>query len=81
MSALDELHRQCERRGWRVALSGVCPGGTRLAGLQLMTVDVKGRLVCGRRDLLARVSLDSAGSLDGAALDCAEALARQGLLT
>lgn len=90
MSAFDELHHQCERRGWRLALTGNShyPDGSQ-ASAQLPAMLVDGLEVRGRRDkffgareLLARVPLDGLQHLDfdTAAVDLARALESQGLI-
>lgn len=77
MTALDELWRQCERRGWRLDLDGSYPDGRHQPGLVVNALTVRDR----DRGLLATaVAGVSEAELDGAALDCAHSLAEQGLI-
>lgn len=82
MAALDELHHQCERRGWRVALCGwetlTASGQSRL---QLATLEVRGLRFAGGREFLACVPCESLADVDGASVELARALARQGLIS
>lgn len=88
MSALDELHVQCERRGWRIRLTGSAhyadgtPGPDDLPAMLLDGIEVRGPRSTGR-ELLARVPLDGLADhfdFDTAAVQLAQALASQGLI-
>lgn len=89
MSALDELNEQCERRGWRLALTGTAhyPNGERAPlssyAMLLDGLEVRGARLHGARDLLARVPMDGLTRLDfaQAAVDLARSLEAQGLIS
>jgi hypothetical protein len=78
MTALDELARQCERRGWRVGLAGTYANGRRrLPGLVIDALEIRGR----NRELLVSAVADSGhAALEAAAVDCALDLAAKGLI-
>lgn len=78
MSGFDELHRQCERRGWRLRITGHYPNGRRNAGVTLTHLDVVSSWA-DHRDLLARVPL-RIPAFDEAALDAAKALHDAGMI-
>jgi hypothetical protein len=91
MSALDELHLQCERRGWRLALTGQAyypngePAPLSAYAMLLDGLEVRGRrdrFFGNRRELLARVRLNGLTRVDlaRAAVDLARALESQGLI-
>jgi hypothetical protein len=91
MAALDALNAVCERRGWRILLTGCAhyPDGTpappNMPAMLLDGLEVRGpidRFLGNRRELLARVPIDGLADTidyDAAAADLARALARQGL--
>ena len=74
MTAFDDLHEQCDRRGWRLGLAGSTPDGC----LVVNALEVRG--VRPDRELLAS-AVAAPDGLDDAAVDCARALERQGLIT
>lgn len=85
MSALDELAVQCERRGWRVALTTSHPLSDPAAvPARVQALQVRGRHLSGQpRELLASAVVEERDGellLDAAALDCAQSLAAQGLI-
>lgn len=73
MSALDVLNRECVRRGWRLALTAVCPDGSYRPGARLATLEVHGTRRQDRRRLVS-VPCGSTGELDQAAAACATRL-------
>lgn len=89
MSALDELHVQCEKRGWRLALTGNAhnlDGTVAKLNMPAMLVDgleVRGVKIAGARELLVRTAVDglSRFDLDHSAVQLARGLERQGLIT
>lgn len=80
MSAFDELARQCERRGWRLSFDGTYPDGKNQPGLILNHLSVRSSSRTNREQLATAVAGPSLPELEGAALDCAKALAMQGLI-
>ena len=92
MTALDELHEQCERRGWRLALTGTAhePDATpsprlNIPGMLIDGLEVRGCKVGNPfgRALMARVPVDglTVMDLDAAAVRLARSLQLQGLIT
>lgn len=91
MTALDELHVQCDRRGWRLALTGTAheQDGTpspklNLPGMLIDGLEVRGCKIGNPfgRQLMARVPVDGLTviDLDAAAVRLARSLAKQGLI-
>lgn len=90
MSALNELHAQCDKRGWRLALTGLAhqidgkaSEKLNVPGMLIDALEVRGIKIAGARELLARVAVDglSVYDLDKSAVQLAKNLERQGLIT
>lgn len=89
MAALDELNVQCEKRGWRLAMTGTAhfsdgtPGPNSCPALIVDGLEVRGVKIAGSRELLARVPIEPFTDidLDKVAVDLAHALESQGLIT
>lgn len=83
MTGLDELSVQCERRGWRLALTARHVHHQQEAGMRVGSLEVRGVRIAGARELLASIPLPgvAACDYDAAALDLSASLAAQGLIS
>lgn len=90
MSALEQLHVQCAKRGWRLALTGNAhfqdgtPAPPHWPAMLLDGLEVRGVATADGRELLARVAVDGLSMdlrLEVGALELASALEKQGLIT
>lgn len=89
MSALAVLNEQCDKRGWRLALTGVthmidgkASEKLNVPGMLLDGLEVRGVKIAGQRELLVRTAVDglTVFDLDRSAVQLARLLERQGLL-